>query len=419
MSIVKHIGIVSCYGFGNVGDDSYGYILKKFFSDETEYKLYFIHDNLVYLKNNTYIPIDVYNKEPSAYEIFKPDYIIIGGGGLFDKERLDRGTSIQLYSSLCKQYNIPYYILSVGFQFCEVYANCDNIKALFTPYKEIFEGAEYISIRTIIDYTYLRIIMDSCHYYKIEYNPDLVYSINKFIDNSIYIKKDIKKDIILVTMCKSWINLEYDHINNYINSIISEHPEFKIIFIDFDGYNPDRNIIIDPDNILMYYSNAEYIYGKKLELDMSILLNNNIFDTYSMTNINNRYHTLEEIIQILHRTHTLITGRFHGLVLGKVIDIPNIYTVGYNNYKFRADYLSNHIDMPIDVLENLSLKPLHIIKKYIDTNYTTDAYKWSDNTRNTNINTVNKLSNIDISLIQNWYNNDIEYYLQNKKLKFD
>lgn len=420
--MVKHIGIISCYGFGNVGDDSYGFILKKFFNS-SDYQLHFIHDNLVYMTDDTYIPIDIYNSNPTNYDIFKPDYVIIGGGGLFDKERLDRGTSIHIYSSLCKEYNIPYYIVSVGFQFCEVYDDYRRVNELFTPYKAIFEGAEYISVRTIVDYAYIRSIIDSTHYYKVEYHPDLVYSINKFMNNNgneSHNACEPYRDIILVTLCKSWINLKYTHIRDYIDSILYEHPDFRIIFIDFDGYNPDREPIINPDTILMHYSNAEYIYGKEIELDNDMLISNSIANDIQIKKLNmERIHTIEDIINMLKRTHTLITGRYHGIILGKTMNVSNIYTAGFNNYKFRAEYNSNHKNIPNNILEQLSLEPLYTIKSYIDNNITSVAHKWSEHTRNANINTVHILTNIDIPLIQNWYNADIEYYINNKKLKFD
>lgn len=124
---------------------------------------------------------------------------------------------------------------------------------------------------------------------------------------------------------------------------------------------------------------------------------NGIETTYSQT----RKCTLNDIVEILCKSHTVISGRLHSYILSKVYKVPNIENYNYNNYKVSADKFSN-------LNNDTAIIPLKTIDYYINHDIRFTSKNWTENDRNDSIVRLHQKTNISIEHIQNWGNRQIE-----------
>lgn len=354
----KLIGILNCSIYGNVGDFSYSYIIEKYLT-RSEYELTFIDDQHGDIKQDI-IPID---------------YLIIGGGGLLNLERLNQTNKIWEYQHYCIINKIPYYLLSLGFQDTDLNGkNIDKLK----NYAYLLDNSNFISVRSFPDY------MIACNIIKNETKEflhiysDLVYSLPLFIPY-----KEFKRDILLVVLDNNWITLDNEYIRNDINQRLFLNKNLKLVFTDFAGIAINNKSNIDVKLINKYFPNS--------------LIINGIMTVYSHI----RNSTLSDIIEILCKSHTVISGRLHSYILSKVYKVPNIENYNYSNYKVFADKFSN-----LD--NNCAITPLKLIDYYINHDIIFTSKDWSENDRNDSIVRLHQKTNIAIEHIQNWNNRQIE-----------
>lgn len=367
-TIKKTILLSNASGMGNVGDQLINNNIIKYF--EKDYNLINIADNCIITKEYEQILIKDYNNQELLYF----DYFIYGGGGLLRKNLNEKNSNLFFYTNLCNEYKRSYYILGCGFQDIEIFNK--NYKQ-FEKLIDIFTNSNYISVRSICDYSILKNFLPEKIIPKINYYPDIGY-----INNLKYEEKIRNKIIIIPT--KSWCHTELE----CIKKIINKNKKLKIYLINFGS---------DFDNDFQKCDIEKYlkIYGIKI---YSKFLNQN----------EKRIYEIYDIWKILLETKILITGRYHGTILGKLARIPEIETFNYNNYKFKAEEISNHNLLPIETLNILSLKQLEETKFLMDNNLRYTFQNWDDTKRNENIVKLNKLNEIDICLIQNYSNYEIE-----------
>ena len=118
------------------------------------------------------------------------------------------------------------------------------------------------------------------------------------------------------------------------------------------------------------------------------------------TKNNNRTSSLYDFFDILNKTHTIITARYHGLILSRVFNINNIESYGYCNYKYEAE----------SKFSSEKSNNLELIKSYIEDNKVFDYLNWNEDDRNTKISEIHNETGIDISLIQNWTNRKLNSF---------
>jgi len=394
ISVKKRILIVGSYGYGNVGDDSYGEVFKLFFK-EKNFDFNIVPDRHIMLEDGSIISIKIYKNQP----LWKFNYLIIGGGGIFNLERMKDDNAIFFYYNYCLSNNIKYFIVSVGFQDIEISTPIDEFRKKFIKYSDILNNSSFTSMRSVSDYTFAKSISNSY----ITYHPDLVYSISPTT-------KPIHRNIILVIISR-FININYKIIRKDIRSFMEEYDDMEIVFMNWDGFNTKNDDFINDykKNINKYFNKSSYKFYRGKMLESFLLgtspteLNPLLFD-----DIIERTHSISDIFHLLSKTHIMITGRYHGIVLGKVMNIPHIITYDQNVYKFNADKLSHHNSMDNDYLKKLALKPLEIILDMIKNNRYTSG--WSEDDRNNHIVQLHRRSGIDIPILQNWTNYQIMNY---------
>ncbi len=358
----KRILILSAGNIGNVGDQYINDNITNFFNDD--YEVINIVDNCFIDKNYNLILSKDFNDN---IVLLSFDFLIIGGGGIFRK---NKSSSIFKYTDICIEQNIPYYIIGIGFQ--------DNN---YNDYSKVLNNANFISVRSITDYTIAEkmLVSNSCLYCF----PDLGY-----INNFLIEPEENNRKYLAIIPTETWANpLKHNCIKDYIN----KNKDLTVIFINFGGYETNDIYNIEHENI---------INGIKINCDFNI------------NNKEQRDYTIIDIYKILSETKILITGRYHGTILGKLAKIPIIETFNYNNHKFNADIISNYNLLSPETLHNLSLEQLKYTKILIDNNIVFNYKKWSSDDRNKYIIECNKLSNLDITLLQNWSNYTLEKYFK-------
>jgi exopolysaccharide biosynthesis predicted pyruvyltransferase EpsI/glycosyltransferase involved in cell wall biosynthesis len=388
----KKIIILSCYGSGNVGDDIIGEILKTYFG---KYDIRTCMDNSVLLNTGNLVPLDQFEHVSLHNNLWDFDYMIIGGGGIFRSS--NKFSSIQFYYNICKRKNIPYFIVGTGFQDIELDTSVDDFKSKFKSLSNLFNHAEIISMRSIIDFSLCKNLLLEKNIPKLHYFPDIAYSMLKVLE-PIYKSplEQAQRNIFMVILTKNWINLSKTYIVDYIRK---HSVGLQLVFINFGGWKEK----VDFELAKKLFPSSLIYYGKHTEYEIDPTFN-------SFTE--NRTLTLFQIWNLLLNTKFVITGRYHGIVLAKIAKIEHVETFDYNNFKFKADTLSNHQLMSADQLAKLAFVPLQMIETFIanDTSCST-FFDWDDDQRNSSIIKCNEINNIDISILQNWNNRQLEQYI--------
>jgi hypothetical protein len=381
-SIKKRILVCNSAGYGNVGDDSYNWLLKKFFCN---YDIQFVPDTQILLSDGKIKNIIHFKSDNDV--LWEFDYLVIGGGGLLRNVDNIQKTSMFFYQKLCVKRSIPYYIISVGFQDCSISTSLS--KHLTEIYKDLLCHSQYTSVRSIHDYHFINTHFNiSCKYY-----PDMIYAVSKYIPY-----KNVDRNIIMVILSDTWITLT-DFIVDYIRESCT--PSDQLIFIDFGGIQDGKTSCINTKRTWKLFPDSQIYHGIKLEWN---------YDHDHITNdaAQERLLSLPQVYDLLYHTRILITSRYHGLVLGKVFQVPVVETFGYSNYKFTADILSNHQRISATQLEILAITPLQDIRNCIDNDVIFTHRSWNDDQRNTAIVEINNKTGIDISMLQNWNNDQLE-----------
>ena len=368
----KKLLILNCGGYGNVGDDSYNEIYKHYFKD---YEIFFVRDCVFLTVNNEYIYHEKWNVLQKNHNLMHFDYMIIGGGGMF---RYNNKSSLSIYTEYAITNKIPYFILSVGFQDLDLDLNSERITSLYNYYKNTIENASYISVRSINDYFIIKSYLDKTKSRILHYYPDLVYSIKTICNINYPIDTNKKYLLFLMT---DFMSIKWDHVREYIYKIIEEK-QLTLITMNWAGVGEKNNIkylnLMTEEKKLLdkYFPGTLFYQGLKYDFNF------------------------KELFDILNQTHTIITGRYHGKVLGRVFNIK-VIDFHYDNYKFVADDES-HGDI------SLASEPLSNIKNYMDNNFTQQYYKWDGDKRNATICNLHRKTDWSINFIQNFSNMKLE-----------
>lgn len=390
----KNILCINSHGNGNVGDDSYGFILNEFFKDSKKYNVDIVSDTQVMFSDKSVRSTGGYlaaiSKNENEKELCEFDYLIIGGGGLLNKERINRNNSMWIYTDIARKKNIPYYIVSVGFQNIEVNSEKEDFKK-FEPFRELLDNADFISVRSVPDYNIACSIVSKHTKEFLYYHPDMVYSIKNFVNKN----KNSERNVLMVII-NNWIDISKQFIQVDIRKRLNANPDLELVFVDFGGVNYEKDVAINNDLLIQNFSDYDFEvhYGVSPQVELSKLYPK-------------RTCKLIDIYNLMMKTDTVITGRYHGYILGKVFNVPNIETYNYSNFKFEADNVSG------EKIFDTALEPLMIIKNYIDNDYKKFTSKtWNSADRNGAIVYLHIKTGIDVSMIQNWSSRKIEEFMR-------
>lgn len=367
--------------YGNVGDNCIAEVIKKHF--EKNFTIIQVPDIFV----NTVNGLKYYQEllddlvDPIILPIF--DAMIIGGGGVFRKgilaKKSSSSCSIEFYVNYCIEKKIPYYIVGTGFQDVEINTDITEFKSEFKDYQKILENADFISLRSVSDYHFGSVLLSSNNKLKMNFFPDVVYSFANFFPLITYPRK-----FLLVLPTKNWIKLEHNYVIHTIRKELESDPDLELVFMEMGG-STDASI----RDVLNTFPNAKIYSGMKIEYEEIVDKNRNL--------------QIQEVWEIFCQTKIILTGRYHGLVLGRAAKVPKIETFGYCNYKFLADEYSNLRLLNIDEVSNIALHPLIIIEDMIEKGKV-NFQNWTEDDRNSHIVKLHETEHYDIEILQNWNN---------------
>lgn len=330
--------IISCYGYGNMGDNMYAEIFSKYLSDCEIVK---ISDHSIFVNSDK----QFVSKPPGNNYQF--DFLIIGGGGLLIADKLKISKNMPYYINDAKQRNKPLFIISCGIQgsVSEI-----SFKNNFSLWKDTLDYAKLITVRSAKDKELLSLVTDVA---KIHYFRDLGYmfphtmghykNINKtktvtliiagpVHDNNKIIKKYIKKsgkDVVIVNM----------------GSLLDDDNNRRMIKMDFSG-----------SNVFKYYgagsspefTNHDSFTTSQKEMEDILKINPDL------KKINPSDLTLAKLLDIIINSEIVYTGRYHGLVFARSLGIPyDTLDMGTNKILWEA---------PMTTVEDVVLNSYNNIK---------------------------------------------------------
>lgn len=381
--------IINAANNANVGDDMYNIIAKKIF-DEKEINVKYTRDNMLITKDDQLKPIGDLEKIDKK-KLFLPEYAILLGGGLLNKERVELLTNYKRY---LESISCQLFICSVGFQDIKSDGQGTVPFGFEKEYKEILDYSSFISLRTYNDVSVASRIMNYEKLSKLCYHPDLVYSLSDILQE--YIPKSLKKaDEIGIMMTADYNcgNTEY-----LLDDLMKLYVAGKHLnFINFAGVvdKTNQKVVDNMNECRKIFPLATFMYNMKPT------------DNLMTDNVRNVLHkcdfTFDQVIDTLSKCEKVYSSRYHGIVIAKALNVREIIRLNPNNYKIREDLRSHHDIIDSQSLSILARKPLDEVIKIIK-NGKIIRSEISEDQRNTMIVDLNNKTGLDIKQLQSMDN---------------
>ena len=129
--------IISCYGYGNMGDNMYSEVFTRFLPECDIVK---VSDHSMFVNDNKQFSTNV-PSNPSKNWPF--DFLIIGGGGLLTAKKLKDSINMPYYINLAKKRAKPLFIISCGLQ-----GYMNDFQNTFGLWKDVLNYAKVITVRS-------------------------------------------------------------------------------------------------------------------------------------------------------------------------------------------------------------------------------------------------------------------------------
>jgi polysaccharide pyruvyl transferase WcaK-like protein len=327
--------IISCYGYGNMGDNMYSEVFTKYLPECEVVK---ISDHSVFVDSNK----KLVGKPPTNNYLF--DYLIIGGGGLITATKLKDSHNMPYYINDAKKRNKPLFIISCGVQ-----GPISNFSIDFALWKDAMNYAKLVTVRSTKDKELLSNIVDKN---KIHYFRDLGYvfphtmrpykTLNKTVtliiagpvhDANQTIKdhiKKTKKDVVIMNM----------------GSLKDDNNNRRMLKMNFPG-----------SNVVKYYGSGkspeftthESFMANQAEMEKLLKLNPEI------EGVNPSDLTLSKVINIIYNSDIVFTGRYHGMIFSRSLGVP-YDTLGMDTNKVKWEQpITNIKDMVLNSYNHIKL----------------------------------------------------------------
>jgi len=386
----KKILFVGASGYGNIGDNMYAEIWSKVFSEHV----------MKVVPDTVYVDEDGMYCISSPQDYFKPDLLVIGGGGIL--KNFEKNACMMYHFDYAVKHNIPYVFASVGLQISDlkiVDSAYDLQKYLGPKTIDILRGAQLILVRSYKDELLLR----SLDIKKVFYYTDACY-MYPLIANIIS-KRESKRYISLIPA--GTCNIRIKEVKAKIDESLRKFPYSTLIVMNWGGMsNPlktgeeyaDIHIF---DEIREMYPKATILMGDGLSKQLQDF-------RYGNKEIRKSDLTPAVAADIINKSHIVITGRYHGYVLAKALNVPVYAPI--QTYKMIAEKAapltfsseSRFGSTSIQILEyfiknmDCSLSLLNILAEDI-----------GDDERNYRIDELSKRSGLSVALVQSLSNDAI------------
>lgn len=337
--VILHI---SCYGYGNMGDNMYKEVFNRFIP---EYKIISISDHSLFVDRKHQIIRNIPKDD------LKFDYLLFGGGGLLLADKLQKSKNILHYFNLAKKYNAPLLVVSCGIQ-----GNITNFNNTFKDWKDFIDYASLITVRSPTD---KQLLYD----YMIHHNIGNVEKLHYFRDLGYIYPRIVPKvrtnDKYITLIIAGPIHDKNEELLRQI-----QNKPNKIIIMNMGSiYDDDNNNRIMqmniPNTIRKYYGSGK---AKELTTKNTVILNQKKMEEYLHHNRNDLNPSdldLQTVIHIIYNSEKVYTGRYHGMIFSRSLGIP-YSTMGMGTNKVLWEEPDSS-----DTYEN-SLKNIEYLRKYLN-----------------------------------------------------
>lgn len=327
---------ISCYGYGNIGDNMYSEVFANFLN---ECEIVKISDHGVFVDSNK----KFHKKIPETDYNF--DYLIIGGGGILTSKKLRDSSVLNYYIKLAMQNNRPIYIISCGVQ-----GKLDNFENDFSMWKPVFDYASLITVRSPNDKNYIDSITDPR---KVFYFRDLGYLYPRIAN----IRKYTNNEKILTLIVAGPVHDK----NKEIVDIIKNYD--KIIIMNMGAITDDENNkrmlnmnFPGAKNTVKYYgSGRAKEFNNNIETQVNQTQMEEMLRSDKVSLKNPTDLSTEKAVEIIYNSSLVLTGRYHGMIFARSLGIP-CNTLGMNTNKVKWELPINSLyDTIISSYQNIKL----------------------------------------------------------------
>jgi len=289
------IAFVGASGYGNIGDDTYPILFRKYIEN---------HD-LVFL-----------NSDINHNCLNDVDLLVMGGGGIIYCNETPHFQYMQWYMDKAITKKIPMCFISCGIQ---RFNGNTNFLQLWKPY---FDYASCITVRTEYGQDLIKAVTNNKHVY---YYPDLCY----LFDTPQLVERN-NNHVILIPAREMIASHEY-----YRDLIIGWTKEYNTNYSILNFGSPKDDKVTDKKIVEF----IELLH----EIDASFKVYPHISPEHNMN--------------IIKSANGMLTGRYHGIVFGIKAGIAR-YSIHYikEGFKFENEDIFQNIDYAkyhIDILEDI------------------------------------------------------------------
>ncbi|MEB3701588.1 Glycosyltransferase family protein [Candidatus Bealeia paramacronuclearis] len=383
----RKILCIGAYPYGNIGDKSYEAVLNYYLGDG--FRMYFAPDTLRLNTKGEYIEMD------STSSDLNFDALIIGGGGILHDWASQSDSSISYYIKKGIERQKPYFIVSTGLQTEIKDPNIEETRKILGKSIDLMQKASLIFVRSPKDLQLISSVLGDPVSHKLFLSPDLGYLYPGIVE----LPKIKKKEYVTLIQTGS-ASVENEHVRLLINQKLKEHSNSQLVVMNWGGPEDPlekkdfKEFDLFSETTKKFYPNALVFMGNSIDPKLKE-------KRYKNATIRKSDVTPEQAIEILEKSHFVITGRYHGMIFAKALGIP--YNAPISTHKILAEKESS-----LDITKtNIQLNK---IKNFIILNSSSidDPSLWvkekNDDLRNTYIVKTHETYGIPISHLQGMSN---------------
>lgn len=306
---------ISCYGYGNIGDNMYSDVFNNYLNKDCIIKK--IRDNLMFIDSDSNLSTTI----PQTDWDF--DVLLIGGGGILNKTKLLNSETLRYYTDKSILNKKPIYIISCGIQADE----------FGDDWKRIWNYASLITVRSPED---KRIILKNTPNANVIYQRDLGYIAPHC--GKYNIKKNKKNKLSIIV--SGPVNPSNTEVKNIVNS---KNPEEIMIINTGARYDKDMKEFIDSADFNGIKTTKLYGMGIAHEFNFKNLKIDEDLDVNST-------------LQIINDSFLVLTGRYHGMIFSRSLNIPyDTMGMSTNKMKWEEPANSDNLNDILSSYENIRL----------------------------------------------------------------
>jgi exopolysaccharide biosynthesis predicted pyruvyltransferase EpsI len=390
--------LIGSWEYGNFGDDTYSVVHQ--FMMGNKYDIFFCNTTSYVDSQRVTRHLSEYKNDP-----LEVDHVVIGGGGLINEGEL-KSSIFKVYFPYCKSRNKPLSLISVGVAYPATANEATRVLSsnTITVWSELLQYAESVSVRSYADREAVKQMMPMGRHHRIHVASDVAYGLPTYFNIP-----DTRKRFV-VYIPTNFLCLNFPDVAMYIQEQLMKYPGSRLVMIAMDGMGgnkvyPNKFIqeeikkvqTLFPNTIILpgrYYWGATRAYVEKL-------LPSQPQEYADQTPL--------KVLSILRKAHVIITGRYHGVVMGRALNVP-IYVGTCSLHKIQQEIRE---DLNPATWKTHYEYLFNVIDRCFQLGFRQDPTTWNEDQRNTVITDIVTNSKISAAFVQNMTNEQLSFTWDN------